>query len=77
MLYNVACNLSTLGEIESAIDYLGRATAHGAVSAAWMRNDEDLANLRPDPRYTELLEQLEANERDRSCPHLFSTALLV
>ena len=65
VLYNVACNLATLGEIESAIDYLGRATQHGAVNAAWMRNDEDLANLRSDPRYTELLEQLEANERER------------
>ena len=65
VLYNVACNLATLGELESAIDYLDRATRHGTVSAAWMRNDEDLANLRSDPRYTELLEQLEANARDR------------
>jgi hypothetical protein len=65
VLYNAACNLATLGELESALDYLGRATTHGAVSAAWMRNDEDLANLRSDPRYTELLEQLEASERDR------------
>jgi adenylate cyclase len=65
VLYNVACNLASLGEIESAIDYLDRATEHGTVSAAWMRNDEDLANIRSDPRYTELLEQLEARERTR------------
>jgi TolB-like protein/tetratricopeptide (TPR) repeat protein len=43
--YNVACNMAVLGETEKAIDYLERAAAHGAVSAAWMRNDEDLASL--------------------------------
>jgi adenylate cyclase len=63
VLYNVACNLATLGEIESAFEYLENAVQHGTVSAAWMRNDEDLANLRSDPRYSELLEQLEAGER--------------
>lgn len=65
VLYNVACNLATLGELESAIEYLDNAIQHGTVSAAWMRNDEDLANLRSDPRYAILLEQLEAEERGR------------
>lgn len=64
VLYNVACNLATLGELESAFEYLGSAIQHGTVSAAWMRNDGDLANLRSDPRYAELLEQLEAGQRD-------------
>ena len=66
VLYNVACNLATLGELESAIEYLDSAIQHGTVSAAWMRNDEDLANLRSDPRYSKLLEQLEAGERSRA-----------
>jgi len=65
VLYNVACNLATLGELESSFEYLENAIQHGTVSAAWMRNDEDLANLRLDPRYTRLLEQLEARERGR------------
>ena len=65
VLYNVACNLATLGEIENAIKYLDNAIQHGTVSAAWMRNDEDLANLRSDPRYAELLERLEAREHGR------------
>ena len=63
--YNVACNLATLGDLESAIEYLGDAIEHGTVSAAWMRNDEDLANLRSDPRYAELLERLDSRERGR------------
>lgn len=59
VLYNVACNLATLGESDKAIDYLERAAEHGAVSAAWMRNDKDLASLRDDARYEELLRRLE------------------
>jgi TolB-like protein/tetratricopeptide (TPR) repeat protein len=65
VLYNAACNFATLGELESAIEYLDRAIRHGTVSVAWMRNDEDLAKLHSDPRYAELLAQLEAGERDR------------
>ncbi len=65
VLYNVACNLATIGDLEGAIKYLDNAVQHGTVSAAWMRNDEDLANLHSVPRYAELLEQLEARERGR------------
>ena len=65
VLYNVACNLATLGDLENAIQYLDDAIQHGTVSAAWMRNDEDLANLRSDPRYAELLERLESGDRGR------------
>ena len=66
VLYNVACNLATLGELENAIKYLSDAIEHGTVSAAWMRNDEDLANLRSDPRYAKLLERLESREQGRA-----------
>ncbi|MDH3273517.1 MAG: tetratricopeptide repeat protein [Gammaproteobacteria bacterium] len=69
VLYNVACNLATLGELESAMEYLDAAVQHGTVSAAWMRNDEDLANLRSDPRYTRLLEQLESVAASLSGPN--------
>jgi adenylate cyclase len=58
VLYNVACNLATLGETDKAIDYLEQASEHGAVSAAWMRNDEDLVSLRNEPRYIALLERV-------------------
>ncbi len=57
VLYNVACNLAMLGEKEEALDHLERAAEQGAVSAAWMRNDEDLVSLRNDARYTALLER--------------------
>ena len=59
--YNVACNLSTLREIDKAIEYLGKAVKFGTVSAAWMRNDDDLENLRGDPRFEKLLRELESD----------------
>ncbi len=58
VLYNVACNLSILGDVDDAISYLQQAVEHGTVSAAWMRHDEDLANLRGDLRYQELVNSL-------------------
>jgi TolB-like protein/Flp pilus assembly protein TadD len=62
VLYNVACNLANLGEEDRALDYLEQAVEHGAVSSAWMRNDEDLASLRDNDRYTELLQHVEETE---------------
>lgn len=66
VFYNVACNLATLGEKDKALDYLERAVEHGAVSVAWMRNDEDLASLREDTRYAELLRHVEELEQAAS-----------
>jgi len=59
VLYNVACNLATLGEQDEALDNLERAFEQGAVSAAWMRNDKDLESIRGHSRYTDLLRRLE------------------
>ncbi len=63
VLYNVACNLATLGEVDSAITYLEKAIEFGTISAAWMRNDEDLANLRDDVRFQELVRRLDQVEQ--------------
>ncbi len=59
VLYNVACNLSTLGETAKAMEYLERAVEHGTISAAWMRNDEDLTSLRDIPEFAKLLQRVE------------------
>ena len=59
LLYNVACVFATLGEVEESIVFLARAAEHGTVSAAWMRNDADLASLRGDARFQALLKRLE------------------
>ena len=62
VLYNVACNFATFGEIEESLDYLEHAVEHGTVSSDWMRNDEDLASLRSNPRYEALLQRVEEKE---------------
>lgn len=61
-LYNVACNFATMNEIEESLDYLEKAIDKGIVSADWMHNDEDLINLRTNPRFKELLRRVD--ERD-------------
>ncbi len=58
VLYNVACNLATLGDVDESIAYLTRVIEAGTISPAWIRNDEDLANLRGDPRYERLLQTI-------------------
>ena len=63
VLYNVACNFATMGEVEEALDYLEQAVAHGTVSSDWMRNDEDLVSLRGNPRYAALLQCVVDKER--------------
>ncbi len=60
--YNVACNLATLGETDDAIEYLSRVVESRAISPAWIRNDEDLASLRGDPRFEKLMQSLEPTE---------------
>ncbi len=62
VLYNVACNMATLGEHEKSLDYLERAVKHGTVSSAWMRNDEDLASLHNDARFNDLLQHCQEIE---------------
>ena len=58
VLYNVACNFATLGKNDQALDYVEQAIDHGTVSAAWMRNDADLASVRDHPRFESMLQRL-------------------
>jgi TolB-like protein/Tfp pilus assembly protein PilF len=58
ILYNVACNLAGLGEIDEAIACLERTVKVGAAYRDWMLNDTDLDPLRDHPRFRELLDSL-------------------
>lgn len=60
-LYNVACNYATLRRSEEALDYLERAAEIGTISEDWIRNDTDLDNVRPHPRFVALLDRLSAS----------------
>jgi adenylate cyclase len=63
LLYNVACNYATMGELEKSIDYLEAAVAHGIVNLAWISSDHDLDALRPLPRFQSLLGRIRKLEQ--------------
>lgn len=65
-LYNAACMLSLKGDRRSALDHLERAILAGFGSADKLREDDDLDNIRSEPRYRELLQLAEELEM----PHI-------
>ena len=53
--YNLACSYSNLGRINKGFAALKKALALGFRDVEQIEEDEDLANLRRDPRWNELL----------------------
>lgn len=54
--HNVACLYSQLGEKRRAIDTLREAIKAGVENFGWIKNDTNLAALRDDPEFLELVE---------------------
>jgi beta-lactamase regulating signal transducer with metallopeptidase domain/Flp pilus assembly protein TadD len=54
-LYNTACALSLKGDKAAALDYLEKSLEAGFDDPNLFRKDEDLDNVRGEPRYRELL----------------------
>ncbi len=59
LLYNVACIYSLLGQLDPAFACLERSIQHGLSQKGWLEHDDNLAPLRADPRFQELLKKLE------------------
>jgi TolB-like protein/Tfp pilus assembly protein PilF len=57
-LYNAACAYCLAGERDRAFDALDRAVATGRGFRTWIERDPDLAPLRGDPRFQEILGRL-------------------
>lgn len=53
--YNLGCSLALLGREDVALDALDRAIGLGYRDARHMLDDEDLASLRENPRFVELV----------------------
>jgi beta-lactamase regulating signal transducer with metallopeptidase domain/tetratricopeptide (TPR) repeat protein len=62
-MYNLACSYAQLGQKDPAFDWLFQAIDAGFDEASTMRRDQDLDNLRGDPRYRKALEIARARER--------------
>ena len=58
--YNLACSLALTGQADDAFAALEKAIALGYDDAEWMREDEDFAPIRQDPRFARLLALLQA-----------------
>ena len=57
--YNLACSLALTGARDEAFGALDRAVELGYDDVGFLRDDEDLAPLREDPRFDALLERLD------------------
>lgn len=60
--YNLACSHALLGQIDDAFTALRAAIDRGYGNVEWIQEDEDLRSIRNDPRFQQLLEQMEPNE---------------
>jgi Flp pilus assembly protein TadD len=56
--YNLACSLALLGRTEEALDALERAVALGYEDPEHLLADLDLASLRDEPRFREIVRAL-------------------
>ena len=61
-MYNIACAYSRLDQKDAAFDWLNKAIDAGFDDAHTIRSDEDLDNLRGDPRYRKALQTARAKE---------------
>ncbi|PYQ33352.1 MAG: hypothetical protein DMF55_11710, partial [Acidobacteria bacterium] len=64
-LYNTACAYSLKGERAAGLEYLGKALDAGFDDPHLVRTDDDLDNLRGEPRYRELVKTAEDLELHR------------
>jgi tetratricopeptide (TPR) repeat protein len=62
-MYNLACAHSRLDQVDVAFDWLFKALDAGFDSKWTLRADDDLDNLRGDPRYRKALQIARTNDR--------------
>ena len=53
--YGLAALDAVLGNVEESINYLKQAAEEGHLNREWARNDPDLALIRRDPRFNEIV----------------------
>lgn len=56
--YNLACSHALLGHLDQAFEALEQAVEHGYDDLEHLQKDGDLAALRGDPRYAELMDRI-------------------
>ena len=62
-LYNLACVACVCGDADAGLRYLESAVTHGYPHLSWIENDADLAALREDSRFEEVVAPLRGAAR--------------
>src|SRR5262245_980705 len=62
-MYNIACGYARLDQKDAAFEWLTKAIDAGFDDAHTIRSDDDLDNLRGDPRYRKAISTARAKER--------------
>ena len=57
-LYNLSCVACSCDDVAKGLRYLESAIAHGYPHLRWIENDADLAPVRADPRFEEIVAPL-------------------
>ena len=60
--YNLACSYSLLNQADKAFEALDRAAALGYRDADHMDDDDDLVNVRADPRYAQAVARMRSRK---------------
>lgn len=66
--YMAACCFALGGAADRAFEQLGEASTHGFRNADWLEKDNDLASLRPDPRWKTFISQLRSLPVQKKAP---------
>lgn len=56
-MLNLACFDSVAGHIDGALDLMERAIELGFLYREWYMTDSDLANIRANPRFDEIMNE--------------------
>ena len=64
VIYNAACALAVLGEIDRALDALELAIDAGLTGGDWVPRDPDWERLRDHPRFQALAKRLSRSTRN-------------
>jgi tetratricopeptide (TPR) repeat protein len=64
-MYNIACANSMMGRKDAAFEWLGKAVQADFDLENYIQGDEDLDNLRTDPRFARFMERTEDHHKDK------------
>lgn len=64
-MYNIACANSMMGRKDAAFEWLGKSVNAGFDLENYVRSDDDLDNLRSDPRFARFIERSNGHHKDK------------